>query len=407
MESKRSRGIVWGCVLVLVALVACLFGAGLTLQLSGAGLAGLNLPAAAVTSTPVPTVRPTPTPVVPVAPANELEAQVEHVYDQVGSSVVNITNRFITYDFFLNPVPQEGTGSGFVYDDKGHIVTNYHVVENAEELQVTLADGTVVPAKIVGTDPSNDLAVIKIDVPAAKLHPVPLGNSDAVRVGQFVVAIGNPFGLERTLTTGVVSSLGRVIRSPDGRFIGEIIQTDAAINPGNSGGPLLNLNGEVIGVNSAILSPSRASAGIGFAIPANTVKRVVPDLIANGHYPHPWLGVQLLDITPERAKILRKAGMTVPVEEGMLVIETVPGSPADKAGVRGGTRTVRLGNLSLPIGGDIITAINGEPVHDVRGLTVYLETQTKVGDTVTLTIIRDGQEQTVQVKLGERPTSEK
>ncbi len=185
-------------------------------------------------------------------------------------------------------------------------------------------------------------------------------------MGQFAVAIGNPFGLEHTLTVGVISSLGRIIQSPDGRFIGEAIQTDAAINPGNSGGPLLDLGGRVIGVNSQIVSPSRASAGIGFAVPANTVRRVVPQLIAHGHYLHLWLGVQLLDLTPERARAFRQAKMEVPVEEGLLVIEAVPGGPADRAGIRGGDRTVRLGNTRIPLGGDIITAINSEPVADFR-----------------------------------------
>jgi len=339
---------------------------------------------------------------MPEEPASALEAQIETVYDLAGPAVVNITSRSYAYDFFLRPVPQEGTGSGFLYDTEGRIVTNYHVIENAEELSVTLADGEVYPATIVGVDPSNDLAVIRIEADNLP-EPVALGDSDNLRVGQFVVAIGNPFGLERTLTVGVISSLGRVIKSPDGRFIGEAIQTDAAINPGNSGGPLLDLQGRVIGVNTAILSPSRASAGIGFAVPVNTVRRVVPQLIAHGRYPHPWLGVQLLDLTPERARAFRQIGMKVPVEEGVLVIEVVPGSPADQAGIRGGDQIVRLGNALIPLGGDIITAINGGPVADFQGLTVYLETQTQVGDTVEVTIIRDGEEQNVQVTLAERP----
>jgi S1-C subfamily serine protease len=276
------------------------------------------------------------------------------------------------------------------------------VVENAEELSVTLADGEVYPAEIVGVDPSNDLAVVRIDVENLP-QPVALGDSDGLRVGEFVVAIGNPFGLERTLTVGVISSLGRVIQSPDGRFIGEAIQTDAAINPGNSGGPLLDLEGRVIGVNSQIISPSRASAGIGFAVPVNTVKRVVPQLIAQGRYAHPWLGVQPLGLTPERAQAFREAGMDVPVDEGLLMIEVVPGGPADRAGIRGGDRIVQLGNVQLPLGGDIVTAINGEAVDDLQELTVYLETQTQVGDTVEVTIFRGGAEQSVPVTLAERP----
>jgi S1-C subfamily serine protease len=391
-------------VVILVAIAAL---AGATL---GCGLPSevLLQPTAAPppTLTPVPatpTAAPPQVPAMTEEPANALEGQVVAVYESAGPAVVNISTIVIAYDFFMRPVPQEGgTGSGFVYDAEGHIVTNYHVVENAEELSVTLADGEVYPAEIVGVDPSNDLAVVRIDVENLP-QPVALGDSDGLRVGEFVVAIGNPFGLERTLTVGVISSLGRVIQSPDGRFIGEAIQTDAAINPGNSGGPLLDLEGRVIGVNSQIISPSRASAGIGFAVPVDTVKRVVPQLIAQGRYAHPWLGVQPLGLTPERAQAFREAGMDVPVDEGLLMIEVVSGGPADRAGIRGGDRIVQLGNVQLPLGGDIITAINGEAVDDLQELTVYLETQTQVGDTVEVTIFRGSVEQNVQVTLAERP----
>ncbi len=358
-------------------------------------------PPAAPTVAPTATTAPPATTPPAAEPANTLEAQIEAVYETAGPAVVNITSVSYTYDFFFRPVPQEGTGSGFLFDADGNIVTNYHVVENAEKLSVTLADGQVYPATIVGVDPSNDLAVIRI---AADTLPSPLtlSDSDALRVGQFVVAIGNPFGLERTLTVGVISSLGRVIQSPDGRFIGEAIQTDAAINPGNSGGPLLDLQGRVIGVNSQIVSPSRANAGIGFAVPANTVRRVVPQLIATGHYPHPWLGVQMLDLTPERARTFRQVGEEVP-DEGLLVIETVPGGPADQAGIRGGDHVVLIGNVRVPLGGDVIVAVNGEKISNAQELTVYLETETQVGDTVAVTVIRDGAEQVFQVTLAERP----
>jgi S1-C subfamily serine protease len=391
-------------VVILVAIAAL---AGATL---GCGLPSevLLQPTAlpAPTPTPVPATPTTAPPQVPAMteePANALEGQVVAVYESAAPGVVNISTVVIAYDFFMRPVPQEGgTGSGFVYDAEGHIVTNYHVVENAEELSVTLADGEVYPAEIVGVDPSNDLAVVRIDVENLP-QPIALGDSDVLRVGEFVVAIGNPFGLERTLTVGVISSLGRVIQSPDGRFIGEAIQTDAAINPGNSGGPLLDLEGRVIGVNSQIISPSRASAGIGFAVPVNTVKRVVPQLIAQGHYAHPWLGVESRGRTPARAPAFRDAGMDVPVDKGLLMIEVVPGGPADRAGIRGGDRIVQLGNVRLPLGGDIITAINGEAVDDLQELTVYLETQTQVGDTVEVTISRGSVEQNVRVTLTERP----
>jgi S1-C subfamily serine protease len=321
--------------------------------------------------------------------------------------VVNITSVTYAFDFFFNPVPQEGTGSGFVYDEDGHIVTNYHVIEDAEELSVTMADGETYPAEIVGEDPTNDLAIIRIEADGLP-RPVPLSDSDTLRVGQFVVAIGNPFGLERTLTAGVISSLGRVIKGPDGRFIGEVIQTDAAINPGNSGGPLLDLNGRVIGVNSQIVSPSQANAGVGFAVPSNTVRRVVPELIARGSYPHPWLGIEPISLTAERARIFRQAGMDAAVDEGVLLLEVTRGGPADQANLRGGNQVVQIGRYRVPLGGDIITAVNGEPISDYQDLTVYLETQTRVGDTVTVTIIRDdgagdAQEQTVQITLAERP----
>ena len=391
-------------VVVVLVAIAVLVGATLGCSLPTQVLEFTTPPAATPTPVPAtPTAAPPRAVVVPEEPANALEGQVVAVYESAGPAVVNISTVVIAYDFFMRAVPQEGgTGSGFVYDTEGHIVTNYHVVENAEELSVTLADGEVYPAEIVGVDPSNDLAVIRIEADTLP-QPVGLGDSDSLRVGEFVVAIGNPFGLERTLTVGVISSLGRVIESPDGRFIGEAIQTDAAINPGNSGGPLLDLEGRVIGVNSQIISPSRASAGIGFAVPVNTVKRVVPQLIAQGRYAHPWLGVQPLSLTPDRAQAFREVGMDVPVDEGLLMIEVVAGGPADRAGIRGGDQIVQLGNFRVALGGDIITAINGEPVDDLQELTVYLETETQVGDTIEVTIFRGGEEQSVQVTLTERP----
>ncbi|HDQ71110.1 MAG TPA: PDZ domain-containing protein [Chloroflexi bacterium] len=361
-----------------------------------------------VASTATPTSIPTPTQVPPAIPptsaepANALEAQIGAVYEQAGASVVNITSISYTYDFFLRPVPQEGSGSGFFYDSGGHIVTNYHVVENAEELTVTLDDGRSYPATIVGVDPTNDLAVIHVEVEAEPLPlPIPLGDSDVLRVGQFVVAIGNPFGQVGTLTVGVISALGRIIESPDGRFIGEAIQTDAAINPGNSGGPLLDLRGQLIGVNSQIISPNRASAGIGFAVPVNTVRRVVPQLIAQGRYPHPWLGVDYLPLTPNWVEAFRRAELAVP-DEGLLVLQVAPNGPAEQAGIRGGDRVIRMGNVRVPVGGDVITAIDGQPMTNAKDFIVYLETKTLVGDTVQVTFIRDGEEQTVPVTLAER-----
>jgi S1-C subfamily serine protease len=364
------------------------------------------------TSTPRPaaevlaTASPSPQPAAPPSALLGLQQDVVDVYRSAARGVVNITSRSYAYDFFFNAVPQEGSGSGFIFDSEGHIVTNFHVIEGAQELLVTLADETVLPARVVGADPSNDLAVIEVDATNdsfGAMQPVPLGESDGLQVGQFVVAIGNPFGLEQTLTVGVVSALGRVIESPDDRFIGEIIQTDAAINPGNSGGPLLDLSGRVIGVNTAIFSPSQASAGIGFAVPVNTVHRVVPELIARGRYPHPWLGASLLSVTPRWVEILRQAGMQIPSAQGTLVLETVQDAATDRAGVRGGDQLIRVGRQVLPVGGDIIIAVNGQPMADSRELTIYLETKTRVGDTVELTIIRDGRELSLPVQLDERP----
>jgi S1-C subfamily serine protease len=359
------------------------------------------------TAVPNATVAPAPTsiPVTPApaeASANELEAQVETVYAQRAPAVVNISVVAIAYDFFMRPVPQEGTGSGFVYDAEGHIVTNYHVVQGAESVSVALSNGEMYEAEIVGTDPATDLAVLKIEADNLP-DPLPLTDSGQLKVGQFVIAIGNPFGQEGTLTVGVISALGRIIESPDGGFIGEAIQTDAAVNPGNSGGPLLDLRGRVVGVNSQIISPSGASAGIGFAVSSNAVTRVVPELIARGRYPHPWLvGARFAPFGAQEADLLRQAGMDVPVDEGLLVIEVTAGTPAARAGLRGATRVVSVGRYRIPVGGDIITHVDDQPAPTLEELTVYLETQTQVGDTVSLTIVRDGQEQTVQMTLAER-----
>ena len=376
------------------------------------------------TATPLPTLTPFPTPTTPpivepaatLTPAPVLEAPAEagnlvtleqdiiQVYQSVGMGVVNITNRSYGYDFFMRPVPQEGSGSGIVYDEQGHIITNYHVIEDASELLVTLPDETTLVAEVVGADAANDLAVLKVDAPPELLHPIPLGQSDNLQVGQFVIAIGNPFGFERTLTVGVVSALGRVIESPDDRFIGEIIQTDAAINPGNSGGPLLDLSGRIVGVNTAIFSPSQASAGIGFAVPVDTVRRVVPELIARGYFPHPWLGLSYVwNLSANRAQILREFGMDVRVEEGLLVLEIASESPADIAGLRAGQEQVRLGRTILLIGGDILTAIDGEPIATARDLIRFLDTRTAVGQTIQVTVWRDGQEMTITVTLVEQP----
>jgi S1-C subfamily serine protease len=405
--------------------------AWIVLLVLAASLLACSLPASVselVAPSPTPAGVPSPTPaplpsqgpaaaaptLAPTATAGErtvtpggmasLEGEIIDVYQQASQGVVNITNRGYAYDFFMQAVPQEGSGSGFAYDREGHIITNYHVIEGAEELLVTLPDETTVAAEVVGADPSNDLAVLWVDVPPEQLHPLALGESDTLQVGQFVVAIGSPFGFERTLTVGVVSALGRVIESPDESFIGEIIQTDAAINPGNSGGPLLDLEGRVIGVNTAIFSPSQASAGIGFAVPVDTVRRVVPALVEQGYFPHPWLGLRYVwNLTPERAQVLEELGMQVPVEEGLLIVETYSGSPADVADLRGGQQRARIGRTILLVGGDILTAIDGQPIASDRDLSRYLDIETSVGQVVQVTIWRDGQQMTLPVTLSERP----
>ena len=366
-------------------------------------------------STPTNTPIPTPTLPLPENPiatptsaplrieaVNELEQQIVAVYESAGPAVVNIASLFFVEDEQMRPIPQGGTGTGFLYDAEGHIVTNYHVVENAELLIVTMADGTTYPAVVVGEDPSTDLAVIHIDTPDLP-NPVPLGDSDALHVGQFVVAIGNPFGQQGTLTFGVVSALERVIESPDGRFIGKAIQTDAAVNPGNSGGPLLDLDGRVVGVNSQIVSPSQASAGIGFAVPVNTVKRVASYLIAIGRYPHPWLGVRTYDLSPGIAEVLRQAGADIPVDFGLMVIDVIPNSPADQGGIEASTEVLTVDQHRVPIGGDIIVALNNQPVRNMQELAVYLENETAVGDTISVSVMRGRAEKTIEVTLGQRP----
>lgn len=387
--------------LILLVLGAILLGCSLPNVLSR-----LAAPTPTATIAPEPTSTPVPTQTAAplLAQMASLEEEIIQVYEAVGKGVLNITNRSYAYDFFFRTVPQEGSGSGIVYDKEGHIITNYHVIENADELYVTLPDETIVPAHVVGADASNDLAVVQVDAEPDLLFPIELGQSEKLRVGQFVVAIGNPFGFERTLTVGVISALGRVIESPDERFIGEIIQTDAAINPGNSGGPLLDLSGEIIGVNTAIFSPSQTSAGIGFAVPVDTVKRVVPELIARGYYPHPYLGISLIwNLTPERRQILQEAGMDVPGDKGVLIVEMAADSPAAKAGLRGGQQQIWMGRTSLSVGGDILTAIDSEPIRSGRDLIRYLDTKTEVSQTVQVTLWREGKEVTIPVTLSERP----
>ncbi len=319
------------------------------------------------------------------------------VYEKVADGVVNITSIAIQLDFFFTPFPTQGSGSGSIIDSKGHILTNHHVVANSQRLEVTLADGSKWPAKLVGSDPDNDLAVIKINAPKEKLKVIPMGDSKNLRIGQKVLAIGNPFGLERTLTTGVISSLGRTIRSEDGYLIEDVIQTDAAINPGNSGGPLLNSNGEIIGINSAIISPSGGSVGIGFAIPVNTAKRVIPELIAKGYVSYPWIGATIQSLIPEIAKYLK-----LKIERGAMIAEVVEGGPADKAGIRGGNQRIQVGNMIVIVGGDIVVKVNQHEVKTHDDLIRYIR-EKRPGDSIILKVYRKGNFIDVKVTLGERP----
>ncbi|MBI4737421.1 MAG: trypsin-like peptidase domain-containing protein, partial [candidate division NC10 bacterium] len=294
------------------------------------------------------------------------------VYRAASPGVVHITSTVLSQDFFFRIVPERGAGSGFMVDDRGYILTNNHVVENADNLEVTLADKSKVPAKLIGRDPNNDLAVIRINLPREKLTPLRLGDSAQLQVGQMAIAIGNPFGLDRTVTRGVVSALGRSLKADTGRQIRNVIQTDAAINPGNSGGPLLNSRGEVIGINTAIFTPSGGSVGIGFAIPVNTARKLLPQLIARGRASHPWLGISGLDITPGLARTL-----SLTVKEGVMIAQVAPSGPAARAGLRGSQRRVRVGNFMLTVGGDIIVALDGQKIGTVDDLTAFLDEQKK------------------------------
>lgn len=318
---------------------------------------------------------PPPSPVMPSGNLAEDEKSTIQLFRQSSRSMAYVTTSALGRDrFSLNvlEIPR-GTGSGFVWDHDGHIVTNFHVVEEGNRWKVTLADQSTWDAEIVGVAPDRDLAVLKVKAPRNRLEPLLVGTSQNLEVGQKVFAIGNPFGLDQTLTTGVISGLGREIRARTGRVIQEVIQTDAAINPGNSGGPLLNSAGELIGVNTAIYSPSGASAGIGFAIPVDAVKRVVPQLIATGRVTRPGLGVSVV-----AENVAQRLGI-----EGVLVVNVVEGGPAEKAGLRPTTREEQ-GNVEL---GDVIQAVNGKKVSSSDELFARLE-QFDVGDTITLSVLR-------------------
>jgi S1-C subfamily serine protease len=386
---KRSLSLLVAVVALALASLACsLF---------------FSQPAALPPTPKAAVVVPTPVQIVVPPALNQVASQdtLVQLYQKVNPGVVSI--RVLTPD-------GGGQGSGFVVDTEGHIVTNLHVVENLTDLEVAFSDGYKVRGQVVGTDSDSDIAVIKVDAPAERLHPLPLGDSDQVLVGQTVVAIGNPFGFSGTMTTGVVSAKGRTMdslhQSPGGGTFsaGDIIQTDAAINPGNSGGPLLNLNGEVVGVNRAIYTTSSTvigeptSSGIGFAVSINIVKRVLPTLIAGKTYDYPYVGIfSLNDIS-----IIQQEALGLKQTTGVYVTDVVAGSPADKAGVRAGNKPTDI--TGLMAGGDLITAIDGQPVNNFNEFISYLILNKVPGDTVTLTVLRGAEEINLEVKLDKRPS---
>ncbi|HXF60012.1 MAG TPA: trypsin-like peptidase domain-containing protein [Caldilineaceae bacterium] len=422
-NSPRRPGnlLLWvGLALLLMLLLGCIltFAAGAWLMTRAPrAVAPTPRPAAMAVATRAPAASaPVQTVVIatPEGGADYETAVLENIYQQVNPSVVNVTvlsrghplvpDEALPPDLDPDSLLPVSSGSGFVWDTAGHIVTNNHVVEGAEEVQVTFSDGTVAVAEVVGVDPDSDLAVLRIDPEGYNLAPVRLGRMEDVHVGMRVAAIGNPFGLEGTLTSGIVSAIGRSIPARARFSIPDSIQTDAAINPGNSGGPLLNERGEVIGVNAQIYSEVRSNSGVGFAIPVNVVERVVPALIENGSFAHSYMGVSGRTFSPICAEQL---GLPKDIR-GALVLEVFPDTPAERAGLQGGSREVTSRYPSIcpsVAGGDLIIAINGEPVTKFDDVLAYLQRYTSPGDTVTLTIWRDGDAYDLDLTLGARPSS--
>jgi 2-alkenal reductase len=336
---------------------------------------------------------------------SDLQSTFEGIYAEVNPSVVNIQ---VGAGDLSGLGIQSGLGSGFVWDNEGHIVTNNHVVADADQISVTFSDGRIVDAELVGTDAYSDLAVIKVDEPAGSLQPVEMADSSQVKVGQIAIAIGNPFGLQGTMTQGIISGLSRslpvdlnnALSQQGARYsIPDIIQTDASINPGNSGGVLVDDQGAVIGVTSAIATTSMSNSGVGFVIPSGIVNRVVPALIEDGSIEHAYMGITGTTLTPD----LVSAADLPEGQQGALVIDVAQNGPADEAGVRGGSQEVSVDGGQVATGGDVITAIDGQPVTRFEDMVSYLYNNTEVGQTITLTVLRDGQEQDIQLTLGALP----
>ncbi len=330
--------------------------------------------------------------------ASNSELTLPDLFAKVEKSVVQITDSDETD-------PRDSRlGSGFIYDNNGHVITNNHVVSGGGRLDVTFLDGTVYRASLIGSDPFTDLAVLYVkDAPQEKLVPLPLADSSKIRVGEQVAAIGNPFGLSGSMTAGIISGVGRLIPAQEagGFSIPDVIQTDAPINPGNSGGPLLNMRGEVIGINSAIFSTTGQFAGVGFAVPSDTMTKVVPSLITRGSFQHPWLGVAGRDMTPGIADLL---GLEEP--RGFLVMDVVAGSPAEKAGIKAGNQDTTIDGVPVKLGGDVVVGIDNKTVRKIDDILVYLQREKAVGDDLQLTILRDGNEMQVTAVLGARPNQQ-
>lgn len=390
---------------------------------------GVTAPAAtsAATNAPAATLAPTAAN-APAAPVGQpvvissnsaltaLQGTLEAIYSQVGPSVVNIsvdlpaTNSSANNPFGGGNGGGGALGSGFIWDTQGDIVTNNHVVDGATNITVTFSNGDTYPATLVGKDGDSDLAVIKVNVPAELLKPVSLADASQVKVGQIAIAIGNPFGLAGTMTMGIISALGRSLPSTSnttaqsgGTYtIPDIIQTDAPINPGNSGGVLVDDQGMVLGVTAAIESNSNSSSGIGFVIPSTIVAKVIPSLIANGSYQHPWIGFSGISLTPSLATA---AGLANSNQHGIMVDTVTPGSPAEKAGLKGSNQSATVDGQQINVGGDVIIAVDGQAIKQFDDLTAYLAVSTKVGQTINLTILRQGKQQDLQLTLGARPAA--
>ena len=334
--------------------------------------------------------------VVGAAGVSADEANNISIYQRYNEAVVNVAAAAMDYNWFLEAVPRSGAGSGTIIDHEGHVVTNYHVVQAARTVTVTLADGAEREGRVVGADPETDLAVVKFDPRGLALTTIPFGRSVDLLVGHKVLAIGNPFGLSRTLTTGVISGLGRPVSAPNGVIIREMIQTDASINPGNSGGPLLNSRGEMIGLNTTIISPTGGSVGIGFAVPIDTVRRVLPDLVRHGEVRRGWIDVRPVQLVPRLARELR-----LPVERGILVSEVTQGGNAAAAGLRGGRRSVRWGRSVFRVGGDVIVEVDGTETVTISDLFNALE-DNRPGERVEVVFQRGARRHTTTVVLSRR-----